>query len=90
MENIIEKLIVFFAGEFLEGSREDLTTETQLLELGIIDSLSLLKTVEFAEEQFGIEIGEQDMLPENFRDIQSICRLVLDKQNNAYEHTVAD
>lgn len=83
MENndSIEKLIDFFAREFLEGSREDFTAKTQLLELGIIDSLSILKATEFIEGHFGIEITEEDMIPVHFQDIQSISRLIQEKQN---------
>ena len=82
MQSTIEKLIDFFAREFLEGSREDLTAETQLLELGILDSLSLLKTAEFIEEQFGIEINEDDMIPENFQDLNCIYRMIENKKND--------
>ena len=80
MESSTEKLIDFFAREFLEGSREDLTAETELLELGILDSLSLLKTAEYIEEEFGIEINENDMIPENFQDMNCICQMISNKK----------
>ena len=50
-----------------------LSDDAPLLEGGIIDSLSLLRLVVFLEEQFGITIGEGDLLPENFASVNTIC-----------------
>jgi acyl carrier protein len=47
--------------------------ETSLLESGILDSLSLLQLVVFLEERFGITVGDQDLLPENFASVSTIC-----------------
>jgi acyl carrier protein len=44
-----------------------------LLESGIIDSLSLLRLVVFLEERFGITVGDEDLLPENFASVETIC-----------------
>jgi acyl carrier protein len=50
-----------------------LSNDTSLLEGGILDSLSLLRLVVFLEEQFNITVGEADLLPENFDNINTIC-----------------
>jgi acyl carrier protein len=50
-----------------------LSNETSLLEGGILDSLSLLRLVVFLEEQFKISVGEADLLPENFCNVNAIC-----------------
>ena len=50
-----------------------LADETSLLESGILDSLSLLQLVVFLEERFGITVGDQDLLPENFASVSTIC-----------------
>ena len=50
-----------------------LSNETSLLEGGILDSLSLLRLVVFLEEQFKISVGEADLLPENFGNVNAIC-----------------
>ena len=55
-----------------------LANETSLMESGILDSLSLLRLVVFIGEQFGITVGDADLLPENFDSVNSIC---------AYLHT---
>lgn len=50
-----------------------LKNDTSLLESGILDSLSLLKLVLFLEEQFGVAVGAEDLVPENFETINAIC-----------------
>ena len=47
-----------------------------LFELGLIDSQALAETVVFCEETFGIEIADEELIPENFDTIRSIARLV--------------
>lgn len=50
-----------------------ISNNTSLLDGGILDSLSLLRLVVFLEEQFKITIGEADLLPENFGNVNTIC-----------------
>jgi acyl carrier protein len=50
-----------------------LSNEESLLEGGILDSLSLLRLVVFLEEHFKITVGEADLLPENFENVNTIC-----------------
>jgi len=50
-----------------------LSNDTLLLDSGILDSLSLLRLVVFLEEQFGITLGDADLLPENFASVNAIC-----------------
>jgi len=48
-------------------------SDTSLLETGILDSLSLLGVVVFLEERFGTTAGEENLLPENFASMNTIC-----------------
>jgi acyl carrier protein len=50
-----------------------LANDTPLLVSGILDSLSLLRLVVFLEESFEITMGDADLLPENFVDVNTIC-----------------
>jgi len=50
-----------------------LSNEASLLEGRILDSLSLLRLMVFLEEQFKITVGEADLLPENFDNVNTIC-----------------
>ena len=43
---------------------------------GLLDSLSILKTVTFCEEQFGVTIPDEDVLPDHFESVRAIAKLV--------------
>jgi acyl carrier protein len=53
---------------FLFGA-EDVTDETSLLDEGYIDSTSVLEIVGFFEEEFGINVQDEELVPENFGTI---------------------
>jgi acyl carrier protein len=38
--------------------------------------MSILKTVTFCEEQFGVTIPDEDVLPDHFESVRAIARLV--------------
>lgn len=50
-----------------------LKNDTPLLESGVLDSLSVLKLVLFLEQQFGVVIAPEDLIPENFETVIAIC-----------------
>ena len=55
---------------------KDLKPEDPLITRGLLDSLSILKTVTFCEETFGITIPDQDVLPDHFESVRAIAALV--------------
>ena len=59
-----------------DGKREDLTLDYPLLANGVIDSLGLFRIVEFVENEYGIEIPDDELLPENFETLRAIGRMV--------------
>lgn len=61
---------------FYDKDLKDLGPDDSLLEKGLLDSLSILKTVTFCEEQFGITIPDEDVLPDHFESVRSIAKLV--------------
>ncbi len=61
---------------FYDRDLKDLKPEDSLLSRGLLDSMSILKTVTFCEEQFGITIPDEDVLPDNFESVRAIAKLV--------------
>ena len=61
---------------FYDKNLKDLGPEDSLLAKGLLDSLSILKTVTFCEEQFGIAIPDEDVLPDHFESVRAIAKLV--------------
>ena len=61
---------------FYDKDLKDLGPDDSLLAKGLLDSLSILKTVTFCEEQFGIAIPDEDVLPDHFESVRAIAKLV--------------
>jgi acyl carrier protein len=52
---------------------ESFSDEDSFLEAGIIDSTGVLELISFLEGEFGIEVADDEMVPENF---DSVARIV--------------
>lgn len=57
-----------------------LGNDAPLLESGILDSLSVLKLTLFLEEQFGVEVAPDELIPENFETVEAICGYIRTRQ----------
>ena len=57
-------------------SAEVIDESESLLERGIIDSVGVLNLVSFLEETYGINIDEDDLMPENFDSLSAISSYV--------------
>jgi acyl carrier protein len=60
----------------LGGSGFELGGSDSLLEAGVIDSVGVLELIEYLEAGYGIQIPDEDVLPENLDSIEAIARYV--------------
>jgi acyl carrier protein len=58
-----------------------LTADYRLLETDTIDSLGIYAIVGFCEEDLGVRIDDEELVPENFETIRDIARLVDEKRS---------
>ena len=58
------------------GSWDDVDVDYPLLEKHVIDSLGMVKLITVIEEEFDVEIDDEDVVPDNWRTIGDIARLV--------------
>ncbi len=79
-EKIVGALRAYMEQEVLEGDAEDLDGSTQLLELGLIDSFSIMGLMSFIETEYGVEIPLESITPETIQDLDAIASLVLATQ----------
>jgi len=82
------------SGTDLSGVRKFLNTELlyredqwidptlNLVESGVIDSITLVRLTSFLEEHYAIEIPDEDMVTENFRSLDSIEAFVASRLKN--------
>ena len=67
----------FIAENFLFRDEADaIAHDASLLDAGIIDSTGVLELVCFLETTFGIQVADEDMLPENLDSIRAITSYV--------------
>lgn len=76
-----EESIRRFILEDLNWARppEDLTDQTPLMESGAVDSIGVYELVGHLETTFGVEILDEELVPENFGTITAIAQLLARK-----------
>lgn len=73
VQDIKKQVREYVVDNFLMGQRaEELTDETSFLARTILDSTGFLELVAFLEEQFAIEILDEEMIPDNLDSLNAI------------------
>jgi acyl carrier protein len=72
MSETKSKIREFIIENFLFGNANGLTDETSFLEEGIIDSTGVLELVTFLEENFSIQVDDEELIPENLDSIDNV------------------
>ncbi len=62
----------FIVENFLFGNADGLEDGTSFLEEGIIDSTGVLELVGFLEEEFGISVEDEELVPENLDSLNNL------------------
>jgi acyl carrier protein len=79
--NDISLAVRRFIGEnfLFRDDGDAITHDASLLDAGIIDSTGVLELVCYLETTFGIEVQDDEMLPENLDSIRAISHYVARK-----------
>ena len=62
----------FIIENFLFGNANGLKDDTSFLEEGIIDSTGVLELVTYLEENFEIQVEDEELIPENLDSIDNV------------------
>jgi acyl carrier protein len=75
-------IINFIKENYIVGrsNKSELNPDESLLESGIMDSTGILELVLFLEEQFLLEIQDEEIIPENLDTINNIVAFVEKKK----------
>lgn len=69
-EATIERFII---NEVMMGdSQIKIDPDQSLLTSNVLDSLALIRLVNFIEEQFGVSVEDDEVIPDNFETINAI------------------
>ena len=78
--DIAREIREFVISNFLYGQQPSAIDDQQsFLESGIIDSTGVLELVGFIEQQYGIAIGDRELVPENLDSVANVSRFVGEK-----------
>lgn len=58
---------------------QTLTDDYPLLEREAIDSMGIFQIVGYLESEFGIEVGDEDLIPDHFATVAAMAELVRSK-----------
>jgi acyl carrier protein len=76
MIQIEEQLIDYFK----QNADMTVDSKTLLLEEKIIDSMGVIELVAFIEATYGVDLMDDDLTVENFKDIDTIVKLISEKK----------
>lgn len=80
MSDNIPKIRMFIFENFLFDAKEDdLQNDTSFLEQGIIDSTGVLELVDWLEEEFGITVEDEELVPENLDSVNLLSAYIARK-----------
>jgi len=70
-------LTAFIQAELVGEERAlEVDAGTRLIDSGLIDSMGLMQIIAFIEEQTGVRIPDEEVMPENFQTVDSMERLI--------------
>lgn len=75
-ENTQDLVTRFIYSKFPLARKKGISETESLLESGIVDSMGILEIVTFIEDQFSIQLSDEEVLADNFATIQSIAELI--------------
>jgi acyl carrier protein len=77
---VSETVRQFIVKNFYVADPAALADDTSLLDAGIIDSTGVLEVTAYLEKEFGIQVADTEMLPENLDSISRISAFVARKR----------
>jgi len=69
-----DQIRTYIMDNILLGSADiSIADDDSFLEKGIIDSTGILELVAFVEDEFDIEVGDEELIPDNFDSIEKLA-----------------
>ena len=76
-----EKVRNYIVENFLFGDAEPMADDQMsLLDNGIIDSVGVMELVAFLEGEFGLAVGDDELVPENLDSVANLEGFIARKQ----------
>jgi acyl carrier protein len=80
--NIKESVKNYIQSELVtDRQHRNLSDTDRLIEFGVIDSMGIMKLIDFLEKNHSINIDDMELVPENFASIEAISSLIEKKMS---------
>jgi acyl carrier protein len=73
-----------FISEITFKNIDEIKEDTLLFEEGVFDSLGFLSLISFLNDEFGIEVENDELNEENFESIRAVVAFVSQKKETQY------
>ena len=72
-----QQIIDYIKSEFHASTPDlDIEADDDLLSAGLVDSMGMMKLIQYIEVQFSIKVAAQDMTIENFITVEAMAKYV--------------
>jgi acyl carrier protein len=71
----------FMLQHFPLARKSGLPIGQKFLESGMVDSLGILDLVLFLEQEFGLQVSDEELSPENFDSLEAVSTFVRNKKD---------
>lgn len=71
-----DRIAAFVSSLALGEQGTPIAPDASLLDSGLIDSTGIIEVVSFLEAEYGIEVADEDIVPENFETVRRIAAYI--------------
>lgn len=80
VQTVTDRIRDFVMGKFPLARKRGIKDADPLLESGLVDSMGVLEIVGFLESEFGFQVSDDELTPENFKNIERLTAFVAERQ----------
>jgi acyl carrier protein len=80
LQDVIEEVRAFLRENFMLDAAVPLAADDSFMDNHILDSTGFIELIGFIEERFGLAVGDEEMVPENFDSLANIAAYVTRKR----------
>jgi acyl carrier protein len=78
---ILEKTLINNISKITRIPENELHPDTRIYNSKIVSSLSILEIMKFIETEYNIVIRSEELVGDNFKDVEAIAQFIKRKQN---------
>jgi acyl carrier protein len=76
-DTILKEIKNYIVQEVLDGTDQGIDGGTPLLEWGIVDSIAMTGLLAFIEGRYGVDIPDEEIVPEHFETLNGLVGFVM-------------